>query len=89
MSNDTHEKKWTSSIKDGIAILTFVFTLVGFGIGYGKLTQRVEVVESRVFQVEDILNTKLESLIGSVANQNIRIAVLTEKIDQLTTEIHK
>lgn len=77
----------TQSLKDIITVLTFLFTLVGFGIGYGKLTQRVDVIETRVFKIEDVLNTKLESLISSVSNQNVRIAVLSEKIDQLKHEM--
>lgn len=90
MVNETKPvNKLMSSLKDTITILTFLFTLVGFGIGYGKLTQRVDIIETRVFKVEDVLNTKLESLIASVSNQNVRIAVLTEKIDQLKHGIDK
>lgn len=72
-----------------ISIVGFIATFVVYGISIGKLYQRVENIENKTIKIDDIIDNKLELTTKSLNEQTIKIAVLTEKVEQLKEEMVK
>lgn len=66
-------------------IIIFLLTIAGYGVYYGKLSQRVDNLESRTNKIESIVEDKLDVLTKMINQQTVNIAVLTEKVEQLRT----
>lgn len=66
-------------------IIIFLLTIAGYGVYYGKLSQRVDNLESRTSKIESIVEDKLDVLTKMINQQTVNIAVLTEKVEQLRT----
>lgn len=70
-----------------ITIFGFLATVAGYGVSIGRLSQRVNDLEVKTNKIETVINDKLETTIKTISQQTVQIAVLSEKVDQLKTEI--
>lgn len=70
-----------------ITIFGFLATVAGYGVSIGRLSQRVDELEIKTNRIETTINDKLETTIENLNRQTVQIAVLSEKVDQLKTEI--
>lgn len=70
-----------------ISIFGFLATIAGYGVSIGRLSQRVDYLEAKTNKVETAITDKLETTIDTISKQTVQIAVLSEKVDQLKTEI--
>lgn len=76
-----------SKITLAIAVFGFLATVAGYGVSIGRLSQRVDELERKTNKIETTINDKLETTIETINKQTVQIAVLSEKVDQLKTEI--
>lgn len=76
-----------SKITLAIAVFGFLATVAGYGVSIGRLSQRVDELERKTNKIETAINDKLETTIKTINKQTVQIAVLSEKVDQLKTEI--
>lgn len=80
------------NIKDKITLWTgiilFLLTIAGYGVYYGKLSQRVDNLETRTNKIETIVEDKLDILTKVVSQQTVSIAVLAEKVEQLNQRMN-
>ena len=86
MSGNT-EVNLKSKITLAITVFGFLATIAGYGMSIGRLSQRVEDLEKKTNKIEITINDKLETTISTINRQTVQIAVLSEKVDQLKTEI--
>lgn len=70
-----------------ITIFGFLAAVAGYGVSIGSLSQRVNDLEVKTTKIETVINDKLETTIKTISQQTVQIAVLSEKVDQLKTEI--
>ena len=78
-----------SKVTTYIAIASFLLTLLGCGVAYGRLSQRVDTLEKKSDQVESTVTEKLDVITKSLNSQTVQIAVLSEKVEQLKKEMSK
>lgn len=76
-----------SKITFAITVFGFLATIAGYGVSIGRLSQRVDELEIKTNKIEITINDKLETTIETINKQTVQIAVLSEKVDQLKTEI--
>lgn len=72
-----------NKFKDIAFVVTFLATVVGFGIKAGVLSEKVKNIDSRVVVLEDNINSKIDTLTNSVNSLTIQVAVLTERVTEL------
>lgn len=79
------------SIKDKvglyITIFGFVGAVAGYGISIGRLSQRVDSLETRQNKVESIVDNKLDELQKSVNELSKQTAVLSDRVESLKSEM--
>ncbi len=85
--NENIKTDLKSKITLAIAVFGFLATVAGYGVSIGRLSQRVDELEVKTNKIETTINDKLETTINTINNQTVQIAVLSEKVDQLKTEI--
>lgn len=85
--NENIKTDLKSKITLAIAVFGFLATVAGYGVSIGRLSQRVDELEVKTNKIETTINDKLETTIETINKQTVQIAVLSEKVDQLKTEI--
>lgn len=81
------EPEKRTSLKDIITVVVFLFTIAGYGVAYGRLSQRVDNLDARTVKVEDVVDNKLAALTKAISDQNVQIAVLAEQVKQLNQKV--
>ena len=80
-----------SELKEKITFVSLVLALsavlAGYGVWVGKVSARIDTLETRTEKVEKTIDSQIEKMAKNINELTVQTAVLSEKVDRLREEV--